>query len=247
MPVIFPPKHIGLRHITLFQGLAACDMERIQSRIVAVHAAARSHLITTGVVSEWIYFVLEGTVCVYRFQGDGRRIVLNMVGAGETLGEIGALDAGGQKGHSANTVTTEESAVYKMRSSDFCELKSLLPQLARNVEQLLISRVRFATDYSEVLWPHKVYPRVARLMWALGNRYANTPAQERVAIPVRLPQHEIADWVGASRRHVGESMERLEEEGIVQPLSNHRLIINNLPKLHLRTTHIPQSYLQPLS
>lgn len=288
MPIVFPPKRIGLRRITLFQGVAACDMERIESKIFVAPTAAKSHLIKTDSISEWVYFILNGTVCVYRPQNNGKRVVLNVVGACETLGEICALDhslnpsvkpsldqakgkrlgcaasnvalacnsdaftnasstasnlfsyalpetalaeTGYETGHTANVVATEDSAIYKIQHADFCELELLLPPLARNIRQLLIRRLRFATAYSEALWPHKVYTRVARLLWALGNRYTLEPAQESVALPLRLAQNEIADWIGASRRHTGESLERLEEEGVIQLRPQYRITLTNLPGL----------------
>lgn len=218
----------ALQGVTLLQGLMPQELARIELLLRSVDVQANNPLLTVGETSEFVYLILSGTVCVYLPHCDGTRRILNVVGAGEALGEICAVDGGG---HSASVCATERTTLMRMRRGDFCVLEEDIPRLSRNVKYLLTRRLRFATTYNGVLAVREVDLRVARLLDALAERFAADPGQVAVLIPLRLPQATLFDWAHVSRRHGGESIKQLREEGIVQLLPRRRLAVLDRPGL----------------
>ena len=222
------PKHIAVRDIAMFQGLLPLELSRLQSQLFPVVLGANSPLLTAGESGGWVYFIVQGTVRIFRPQTRGTCIIFNMVGAGDMLGEIAALD---NRGHSASAWATENTALLKMRRHDFCVLEETLPQVSRNLKHLLAARLRFATTHNAALAERKVHLRVARLLLAMADRYATTPGQETVAIPLRLTQKEIAEWARVSRQHADKHLAQLDECGVLSRETSHRILIRDRTEL----------------
>lgn len=224
MPLIIPPKHIGLSYFKIFQGLTPQQLTTIEPFISPIIIKANSPLLSVGESGDWVYFILAGTVRIYRPQRNGTSIILNMLGTGEVLGEMCALD---EQGHSASALTTETTALYRMRRGDFCYLEARLPEFSKNIKHLLIQRLRFATTHREALADRKVHLRVARLLVALTNRYSIDHERVTVEIPLRLTQAEIAGWAGVSRQHAEKHLTQLSDAGIISLAKGRRVIVHD--------------------
>ena len=222
--LVIPARRVGLERTVVFQGLSPQDLGHIEPLARLIEIGANDSLLTAGEVGDFVYFVLAGTICIHRVRSNGSRIILNMVGAGEMLGEVCALD---NQGHSASALATEPTALLKMRRGDFCAAEESISLLSRNVKFLLVRRLRFATTLNEALAAYKVRCRVARLLLALAERYSHDRAQDCVPIPLRLTQNDIADWVCVSRQHAEKHLAHLQAEGVVQIAPGRRLVILN--------------------
>ena len=129
------------------------------------------------------------------------------------------------RGHTASAVATEPCLLLAMWRRDFGELEETMPVLSRNLKQLLLSRLRFATVLNQALTERQVRTRAAYLLLALTDRYAPDASQVEVSIPLRLTQNEIADWIGASRQHTEKHLGQLRDEGVLQLLEGRRVVI----------------------
>jgi CRP-like cAMP-binding protein len=217
-----PPVGVALKHIALFHGLPSHELQIIKPLLRIKSVAASSPLLTMGEVGDSVYFIVEGTICIYRMHGGEKRLILNMVGAGEMLGEVCALD---NKGHSANALATEKTLLLQMRRGDFVKIEENQPHLSKNVKHLLTHRLRFATTLCEAMASREVRYRITRLLLALAERYNTDAGQNRVLIPLRLTQIELADWACISRQHTVKYLRQLREENIVQIMPKRRILI----------------------
>lgn len=232
---VAPP--LNVRQLTLFKGLSRQDMGRAES-MMRPHSLERSApLLTIGHVSEFVYFVLSGTICIHRTQFNGARTILNVVGAGEVLGEICAFD---KLGHSANAIATEPTAMLKMPRNDFQKLEETSPALSRNIKLLLAHRLRFATTLNEALAERRVCSRITLLLWALAERYSANHDQNEVPVPLRLTQSEIADWACVSRQHAEKHLAQLRADGIMRSDAHRRMVILDRHRL---PTYCEQAHL----
>jgi CRP/FNR family transcriptional regulator, cyclic AMP receptor protein len=247
-------KACAFHEIDVFRGLSPAVLSRLQSVTRAVELPANAPLLTAGEVGEAVYFVLSGTVCIYRQQAEGGRFILNLVGAGETLGEVCALDRGG---HSASAIATEPVRLLRMRRDEFCALEREVPELSHNVKCLLTKRLRFAGARCEALAPYDVRRRVARLLTAFADRYcdnsfplpssisdiqpknpSDSPQSLRhsetediramgILIPLRLTQNDLSEMTGVTRQHINKNLTALERAGCILRLSHHRLVVRD--------------------
>ena len=217
-----------VRHLMIFKGLPALEIRRAQSLVLPHSLKGGELLLTIGKVSGFVYFVLSGTICINRSQYNGARTILNMVGAGEVLGEICACD---KLGHSANALATEPTSMLKMRRADFQKLEADSHTLSRNVKWLLAHRLRFATTLNEALAERRVCVRITLLLGALADRYSKDSAQQEVALPLRLTQSEIAEWACVSRQHAEKHIVLLRSEGILRVDAGRRMVIQDRHRL----------------
>jgi CRP/FNR family cyclic AMP-dependent transcriptional regulator len=227
------PKRKALSRIPLFQGLEAQELAHIERLLFALEVRPKSCLLKVGEMSDWVYFITEGTVCISRPQSKGTKIILNVVGAGETLGEVCAVD---QQAHSASAIATEATTLYKMKRREFIVLYKSSPILSENVTHLIAQRLRFSTTHIFSLAERKVHLRVSRLLRALAERYATQPEQTIVPIPLRLTQIDIAHWARVSRQHARIHLDELSESGIIEMTAGckHRVTIRNYERLRQR-------------
>ena len=215
-------EHGALCQIDVFKNLATTELQRIEAITRRVELPANTPLLFAGEVGEAVYFILSGTVNIYRPQISGGRFLLNVVGAGEMLGEVCASD---NLGHSASAITTEPSTLLRLRRQDFCAFESEMPALVLNVKRLLAARLRFATAHNEALAPYDARRRVSRILLAFSDRYRNGDSKISVTIPVRLTQYDISELSGVTRQHVCKNVTLLRKAHCIETDSAHRLTV----------------------
>lgn len=220
-----------LSHVGLFKGLTLTDLGRITSSMYPVSLPGRAPLLFIDEIGLNVYFLICGTVCIYRPNEGGGRFILNIVGAGETIGEINALD---EQGHSANAVTTEKCHLLRMRRTDFQALVHEIPMLTCNLQRLMAARLRFASAHNEALAPYDVQRRVARVLLILSDRYRTDARKERIdplTIPLRLTQLELAEMAGACRQRTSQTLKRLRRANCIEVNENCRITVTNYREL----------------
>jgi CRP/FNR family cyclic AMP-dependent transcriptional regulator len=169
-----------------------------------------------------VYVILHGTVKIHIEQGDGRDVILSILGAGDLLGEMSLIDS---VGRSANAITLENSLLLWMDKQTFNQLLDEFPPVARNLVQILSARVRLSDQLIQALATLDVYGRVARQLLAFAERYGRPDADEGIRIPIALTQSDIADLVGASRKRVNQVMVAFKGQELLETDSEGHIIL----------------------
>src|SRR4030095_15790806 len=81
-----------LNRIALFRDLNASQLVGLNQSLPRKTFPAGTILMTAEQPGEAVYFILEGTVKVHVEQQDGSDVIISILGPGETIGEISALD-----------------------------------------------------------------------------------------------------------------------------------------------------------
>ncbi len=95
-----------LNRIDLFRGLTPSQLGQVGEMLHHRTFAAGTTLMTAEQIGEVVYFILSGTVKVHIEQQNGADVIISILGPGESVGEMSALDQGYR---SASVVTIEES------------------------------------------------------------------------------------------------------------------------------------------
>lgn len=209
--------------IPLFEGLSQSDLNWLGARARRRVFAAGTNIITAEQPGEAVYVILHGTVKIHVEQIDGRDVVLAILGAGDTLGEMSLIDSAGR---SASAITLEDSLLLWMDKPAFQEALSQFPAVAQNLVRILSARVRLANELIQALATMDVNGRVARQLLAFADKYGCAEG-ESVLIPVRLTQSDIADLVGASRKRVNQVMVSFREQELILSDASGRIIVVN--------------------
>ena len=201
-----------LTTIPLFQGLSPNDLDWIARRSHRRVFPVGASVLVADQPGEAVYIILHGTVKIFIDQADKKLVVLSIIGAGDTLGEISLLDSAG---HSASAVTLEDSLMLWMDKASFHQMLDEFPRVCRNLVNIMGTRLRMNNELIQALATMDAYGRVARQLLAFVDRYDPGGDYESVLIPITLTQSDIADLVGASRKRVNQVMIFFRDQGLI--------------------------------
>ena len=211
-----------LSDIKLFAGLSPAQLEWVAQRAHRRVFTAGSNVMTIEQPGEAVYIILHGTVKIHIEQG-GRDVILSILGGGDLLGEMSLIDS---VGRSASAVTLGDSLMLWMDSTTFNYILDNYQAVARNLVQILSSRVRLSDQMIQSLATLDVNGRVARQLLACAERYGR-PLKDGIQIRILLTQGDIADLVGASRKRVNQTMVSFKEQGLISMDENGRIVIQD--------------------
>ncbi len=209
--------------IPLFDGLTATELNWVAHQAHRRMVAAGTSIVTAELPGEAVYIILYGTVKIHVEQADGRDVVLAILGAGDTVGEMSLIDSSGR---SASAVTLEDSLLLWMDKQAFQEALRQFPAVAQSLVRILSARVRLANELIQALATLDVYGRVARQVLAFAEKYGRADG-ESVLIPIHLTQSDIADLVGASRKRVNTVMVFFREQEFISINANGKIVVLN--------------------
>ena len=160
--------------------------------------------------SHEVCFILSGRLKVTLFSESGREIEFRELRAGESFGELSAIDG---KPRSANVIAQSEASVGTMTAPDFLATLREHPEVAiatlrklTGLVRSLSERVQEQTEKVEVRICHEL------LRMARGAMINGTAARVRPS-----PKHlEIANRVNTHREAVSRLMSKLSKLGILQ-------------------------------
>ncbi len=226
MPVLQQPEK--QTKIALFRDLTEEDLAQLGSLLHEKTFPAGALVMTMEQPGVVVYIVRDGTVKVYLSAEDGNEVILSILGAGQTVGEMSVLDTFGR---SANVVTMERSTLLWMSGDDFRRSLHTIPDLSYNLLTLFCRRMRLANEQIQALSSLDVTGRVARQILAFAEQYQDsepwTQTSDAFRIPLRLTQRDIASIVGTSRERVNRVMVRFKERGFISVDGGYHISIHD--------------------
>ena len=182
--------------------------------------AKDSMIIREGERGDTMFVILSGRVKVFSSNREGKEVILDMHGPGETIGEM-ALDEGLR---SASVVTLESTTCSLISRDMMRRYVTANPDFALQLIAKLIRRTRIAVENVKRLALLDVYGRLTSLLISL------TPEQCGVGVLTeRMTQQELAERVGASRDMVSRILHDLAEGGSVAIRSRRIEVLKRIP------------------
>ncbi|MGH9901014.1 MAG: Crp/Fnr family transcriptional regulator [Pyrinomonadaceae bacterium] len=218
------PDPLTLGALPLFRGLPSAHLSSLRGLLRLKECRAGAPLIVAGAAGEVVYVILEGTVKIYLEQKDGTAVILALLGAGDTVGEMSPSD---NSGRSADVATLEDSRLLWMSKDDFRRCLREMPVMACNLVAILSSRLRAANEQIMALASLEVESRVARQLLALAARFGRVTEGGDVVVPVRLTQGDLACMVGASRERINQIIVSYKERRYISSDRRHHIVIHN--------------------
>lgn len=242
----------------LFQNISPTQIDHIQSLMLVHDLPPGIDLIRFGQSNHFLYFLITGTVYVYLRRESRGSIVLSILGPGELLGDLSALDS---RPASASVKTGSDCHLLALAQQDFLACLENVPQIALNLLLLQATRIRRLTAHAEALAAMEIDERVVRqlLMLAeahgrLADKPANTPGlvgnvsrignvfgegrvvlpKTAVHIPLRLTQSDLASLCGSSIKQIQRTMSRLQSQRLVSIEAGYTITLNSPAQLHLQ-------------
>ncbi len=199
-----------LKTVLYFNGLSADELEQIKPYISEKTAEKGEIFLFEGEWSDYLYFLIQGLVKVYKTSPEGKEQILHFANPGESLNDVSTFDGGPNAG---SMFAMTPLLLYTVKKTD---LKDIIlhnyPITCFNVIKTLANRVRRDSMLVEELSFNPVIGRLAKLLL----KYAEEE--------MHLTQQDMAAAVGTTREVVNRSLRVLEDKGIIR-LVRHRIEI----------------------
>jgi CRP-like cAMP-binding protein len=198
-----------LSEIPLFRVLGESGIENTARAGISRRYRAGQIIIHQGDPGESLYVVLDGLVKVVFTTEHGDEIVLNMLGRGDTFGELALLD---NSPRSASIVTVRPAWVYALPRARLLELMREHPGLADEFLRMLGHMVRRLTDQAADLAFLDLGGRLAKLLLQLADKHGQDDGV--VDLP-GLTQSDLAALIGASLPAVNRALQSLVARNLI--------------------------------
>lgn len=189
--------------------LADEDLDQLRSLGARRRLPTGTTVFSEGDESSEVALVVSGTVKVATTSIDGREVVLELVGAGELLGELSTIDGSSR---SATATTLTPVALVAVPSDRFAEFLDERPGATRGLLAVVIGRLRQSNRRQLEYATSDALGRLCGRLTELAERHgAATDAGVRVELP--FSQSELAQWCGLSREAVVKALRTLRQLG----------------------------------
>jgi CRP/FNR family transcriptional regulator, cyclic AMP receptor protein len=178
------------------------------------HAAIRNHPANQTILLEndWgtsVYFVLSGWLKIRTYNADGREITLNIVGRGEIVGEMAALE---QAPRSTDVLSLTPATIVNIPAEDFVRLLKTEPLAGMRLAQLMARRLRQVNRRLRLRESNSA-SRVADTLLFLVEGQGKS-VSKGVEIP-NLPHRELSSMSGLARETVTRVLTKMETAGLI--------------------------------
>ncbi|MFH0777002.1 MAG: Crp/Fnr family transcriptional regulator [Candidatus Eisenbacteria bacterium] len=204
------PRVSIIRKIPFFANLSGPELLAISRRFTERRFEKGEYVFWEGEPSCYLYAIRKGSIKVFRESPEGRRIVLEILTAGDVCGASGLL-AGIQI---ASAQAVEDTEVHAMSRDDFLSLLDTNKGLAREIIAFLGKKLVELHEMIINFASGRVEQRIASLLLGLSERHGS-PVPGGTRIDVRLTRQDIADIVGTTVETTIRVMSRFRKRGII--------------------------------
>jgi len=206
------------------QATQACDTAAELAAPLAAAGTPRAYpkrtvIFQEGDESDHVFVVLSGRLKVFLANGDGREIVLDILGPGQFFGEM-TLDGGPR---SASVMTLEPSRLSLVRRDEVRRFFATDPDAAFELLTIVIRRARNLTRVAGGLALLDVYGRLARTLLDIA-----TPGPDGPVIRGRVTHQDLATRVGATREMVSRILSDMRDSGAISMTGDGILLARDL-------------------
>jgi len=207
---------VALKTFPLFHGLSDETLATVARSAMMRRIPRGQNVVHAGDRSDFVYFVLTGSLKVIVSDEDGREVILSILGQGELFGEMGMF---GEQPRSASVVAVMPSDLVMIAKQDFRAILQDNFEVAWRIMANLADRLRNADRKIESLALMDVYGRVARLLLEMSEEVGGKSVVVR-----KITKQDIAKMIGASREMVSRVMKDLGAQGLIEE-TDHGIVL----------------------
>jgi CRP/FNR family transcriptional regulator, cyclic AMP receptor protein len=188
-----------LRQHPMFRDLGTEALDQLCR--YAKHTSLRrgATICSKGDPGNFLFIVISGTVKISVSSPDGRSAILNLIGPGETFGEVAVLDG---LARTADATANTNCEIYVIDRRDFLPFVRSQPALAMKFIELLCTRLRWTSDQVEEVILQNLPGRLASALLRLTEKHKLAQGGRTIAIT----QQEISEMVGMTRESINKQL-----------------------------------------
>src|SRR3712207_4713787 len=195
-----------------YLGLSLEDFEDAGIRVAERRYGAKDDIFAPGDPDGHLYFVLVGTVRLYKIYGDYKEATVALLKEGDVFGELSLQEGSGQTVF-AQALTAARVAV--VRKSVLVEVVQRDPELAMKLFSSLFERLKQSEEVIGSLLDREVSARLAKLLQNLGARFGEINGSATV-IDMHLTHQDLANMIVSTREAVSKAMCEFQRDGLIE-------------------------------
>ena len=204
------------------EGFDISDFERAGVRVAERRFKPKDTIFTPGDPDDQLYFLISGTIRLYKMYGDYKEATTALLKEGGVFGKLSLVEGRWQDVFAEAVSEVEVASVQKSA------LESVLkrqPEFAMKLFASLSERLRQSDEVIESLLHREVSTRLATLLLHLSDRFGEAE-DSGVLLNVRLTHQDLANMIASTREAVSKVMSELQREGFIE-VQSHKVVIRN--------------------
>src|SRR5918997_1447784 len=210
----------GFAATTAPQGFGLADFERAGIQVAERRFKARDTIFTPGDPDDQLYFLLEGTIRLYKIYGDYKEATVALLREGGVFGKLSLVEGRWQDVF-AEAVT--QVRVASVQKSALTEIIRRRPDFAMKLFSSFSERLRQSDEVIESLLHREVSTRLATLLINLGERFSEDNSSGTI-LDIRLTHQELANMIASTREAVSKVMSELQRDGTIE-IQNRKIVV----------------------
>jgi CRP-like cAMP-binding protein len=185
--------------------LARADADALMAMGRTRRLRAGDAVLHEGATSDVVVVVTRGRLKLSNLDTNGREAVLAIVGPGNILGELSAIDG---EPHAASAIALEATEAMIITGEQFREFVAQRPSVALALLRTITRRLRDADRRQAEFGTQDSVGRIAARLVDLADRYGERDGH-CIRITVPISQDELASMTGCSREAVVKALRTL--------------------------------------
>jgi CRP-like cAMP-binding protein len=196
------------------------DLERIDVRVAERRFAPKDTIYAPGDPADQLYFLLEGTVRLYKIYGKYKEATVALLTNGDVFGEPSLEETLCQDTFAE---AIDDARVAVVRKSALGGAIRRRPEFALKLFCSLSERLRLSEDTVAVLVEREVSTRLATLLSHLSERFGE-PHGSSMVLKVQLTHQDLANMIFSTREAVSKVMSEFKRGGLIE-VRNRRISV----------------------
>ncbi len=198
-----------LKQLNLFKSLPQEELEHLAGHL-STKEYRKKQVIFEPEDKDKVFILKSGSVEIYELTPDGKKIIVDVLGAGNAFGDLGI-----EESNETFVEATTDSFVCTMKKNDFFEMVSQNPRISYPLIRELFAKTVEAKRQVASLASNNVVTKIKDLLLRLSKKHSEIN-NERVVITTKFTHEQLADMIGVSRPTMTELLNKLDRLGIIK-------------------------------
>ncbi len=196
------------------------DFERAGVRVIERRFRPKDVIFTPGDPDDQLYFLLEGTVRLYKIYGDYKEATTALLKDSGVFGKLSLVEGRWQDVFAEGVTDVRVASVQKAALTEVIKRR---PDFAMKLFASFSERLRQSDEVIESLLHREVSTRLANLLLNLNERFGETNGSGTV-LDVRLTHQDLANMIASTREAVSKVMSEFQRDGTIE-VQNRKIVL----------------------
>lgn len=203
------------------EGFGVNDFEEAGLRAAERRFGPKDLIFTLGDPDDQLYFLLSGTIRLYKIYGDYKEATTALLKEGGVFGKLSLVEGRWQDVF-AEAVT--QARVASIQKSAIERVIKSRPDFSLKLFSTFSERLRQSDEVVESLLQREVAARLATLLINLADRFG-ADDQAGTVIEVRLTHQDLANMIASTREAVSKVMSEFQRDGYIEVRSRKIVVL----------------------